>query len=182
MYIYLHIKYLGDYVTKYGNSKETIQQRKTRGNAIVSEMRALLRDIPLGSFRTQIGLVLRQAWFLNGCFFNSEVWSGYNDSNLSDLVVIDHQILRLITNCQAKVPVEMLYLETAQMSIQSIISVRRLLYLHEILSRNPSELIHQVYIAMKEAPLKDDWIHIVKQDMDKINLRLRLRIMSITKT
>ena len=56
MYIYLHIKYLGDYVTKYGNSKETIQQRKTRGNAIVSEMRALLRDIPLGSFRTQIGL------------------------------------------------------------------------------------------------------------------------------
>ena len=182
MYIYLHIKYLGDYVTKYGNSKETIQQRKTRGNALVSEMRALLRDIPLGSFRTQIGLFLRQAWFLNGCFFNSEVWSGYNDSNLSDLVVIDHQILRLITNCQAKVPVEMLYLETAQMSIQSIISVRRLLYLHEILSRNPSELIHQVYIAMKEAPLKDDWIHIVKQDMDKINLRLRLRNMSITKT
>ena len=86
--------------------------------------------------------------------------------------MIDHQILRLITNCQAKVPVEMLYLETAQMSIQSIISVRRLLYLHEILSRNPSELIHQVYIAMKEAPLKDDWIHLVKQDLDKIDLKL----------
>ena len=54
-------KYLGDYVTKYGNSKETIQQRKNRGAAIVSEMRSLLTDIPLGSFRTQIGLVLRQA-------------------------------------------------------------------------------------------------------------------------
>ena len=133
-------KYLGDYITKYGNSKETIKERRTRGNAIVSEMRALLRDIPLGSFRTQIGLVLRQAWFLNGCLFNSEVWSGYIDSDLSDLVIIDHQIMRLITNCQSKVPVEMLYLELAEMPIESIISVRRLLYLHEILSRSENEM------------------------------------------
>ena len=65
-------KYLGDYVTRYGNSKATIRERKTRGNAIVSEMRALLRDIPLGSFRTQIGLVLRQAWFINGCFLTQK--------------------------------------------------------------------------------------------------------------
>ena len=97
-------------MTKYGNSKETIRERRSRGNAIVSEMRAILRDIPLGSFRTQIGLVLRQAWFLNGCFFNSEIWSGYSVNDLSDLIVIDHQILKLITNCQSKVPVEMLYL------------------------------------------------------------------------
>jgi hypothetical protein len=165
-------KYLGDYITKYGNSKETIKERRTRGNAIVSEMRALLRDIPLGSFRTQIGLVLRQAWFLNGCLFNSEVWSGYIDSDLSDLVIIDHQIMRLITNCQSKVPVEMLYLESAQLTIQSIISVRRLLYLHEILSRSESELIYQVYSAMKEAPLKDDWIHLVRKDMVNIDLML----------
>ena len=165
-------KYLGDYVTKYGNSKETIRERRSRGNAIVSEMRAILRDIPLGSFRTQIGLVLRQAWFLNGCFFNSEVWSGYSHNDLSDLIVIDHQILRLITNCQSKVPVEMLYLETAQLPIEGVISVRRLLYLHEILSRNESELIHEVYIAMKEAPLKDDWYHLVRKDIDNLNLKL----------
>ena len=79
-------------------------------------MQALLRDIPLGSFRTQIGLVLRQVWFLNGCLFNSEVWSDYIDSDLSDLVIIDHHILRLIINFQSKVPVEMLYLKSAQLT------------------------------------------------------------------
>ena len=66
-------KYLGDYVTKYGNSKETIKDRKSRGNAILSEMRAILRDIPLGFRRTKIGIVLRKAWFINSCFCNSEV-------------------------------------------------------------------------------------------------------------
>ena len=83
-------------------------------------MRAILRDIPLGSKRTEIGLVLRQAWFLIGCFLNSEVWSGYSDRDLKDLKVIGHNILRLITGAQAKVPSEMLYLETAQLPIINV--------------------------------------------------------------
>ena len=97
------------FVTSSGNSKETICDRKIRGNAIVSETHAILRDIPLGNQRTQIGLVLRQAWFINGCFVNSEVWTGYSESDLKDLEVMDHDILRAITGSQAKVPTEMLY-------------------------------------------------------------------------
>ena len=71
----------------------------------------MLRGIPLGNRRTRIGLVLRQAWFIGGCFVNSEVWTGYAESNFDDLIVIDHRMLRLITGSQAKVPVEMLYQE-----------------------------------------------------------------------
>ena len=66
-------KYLGDFISKSANSKETIKSRNIRGNAVLSELRAILRDIPLGKRRTQVGLILRQAWFLNGCLFNSEV-------------------------------------------------------------------------------------------------------------
>jgi hypothetical protein len=66
-------KYLGDYLTTKANSKETIANRKTKGYGILSEMSAILKDIPLGNRRTQIGIDLRKAWFLNGCLFNSEV-------------------------------------------------------------------------------------------------------------
>ena len=136
-------KYLGDFVSKNGNSKETIEARKTRGNACLSEIRAILRDIPLGNQRNQIGLLLRQAWFINGCFVNSEVWNGYTDNDLKDLEVIDHQILQVVTGAQAKVPTEMLYLETAQIPLKYIISARRLLYLHTILKRDKDELIRK---------------------------------------
>ena len=77
----------------FGTSKETICDRKTRGNAILEEMGAILKDNPLGNQRTQTSLVLRQAWFINACFVNSEVWNGYTDSDLKDLEVIDHDIL-----------------------------------------------------------------------------------------
>ena len=41
-----------------------------------------------------------------------------------------HKILRLITGSQAKVPIEMLYLETAQLPLKYVMSVKRILYLH----------------------------------------------------
>ena len=62
-------KYLDDHITNKCNSKETIKERNIRGDSILANMRAILQDIPLGNRRTQIGLILRQAWFINGCFF-----------------------------------------------------------------------------------------------------------------
>ena len=165
-------KYLGDFITNKGNSKQTIFERKGRGEAILSEMRAILSEIPLGNWRTKIGLVLRQAWFINGCFFNSEVWSGYSENDLKDLEVIDHQILKAVVGGQAKVQSEMLYLETSQLPIKSVITSRRILYLHNILKRHDSELIRQVYDAMKESPLKEDWIHMVNKDKEDLELNL----------
>ena len=46
-----------------------------------------------------------------------------SDLDLDDLEVIDHSIIWLITGAQAKVPVEMLYLETALLPVKSVISV-----------------------------------------------------------
>ena len=159
-------KYLGDFVTTKANSKATIEDRKIRGNAIYSEMSAILRDIPLGNKRVRMGLALRQAWFLNGCLFNSEVWIGFSDSDLECLEIIDHKILRLITGAQAKVPIEMLYLETACIEVKDVIRSRRISYLHTILNRHPDEITNQIYTGMKNHPLKGDWIHLVNNDLD----------------
>ena len=105
-------KYLEDFLTTKANSKETGESRKSRGYAILSEISAMLKYVPLGNRRTQIGLELQKAWFQNRGFFNSEVWSGLTENYFNDLEVIDRQILQVITGAQAKVPLEMLYLET----------------------------------------------------------------------
>ena len=149
-------KYLGDYITEKANSKDTIQDRKSRGNAILSQMTALLSDIPLGNRRIEAGLALRSAWFLNGCLFNSEVWSGFSPQDLHDLEVIDHKILKLVLGAQSKVPSEMLYLETNVLPIKNVISARRVLYYHTIMKRNKNELIREVYSAMNDDPVKGD--------------------------
>ena len=170
-------KYLGDYVTSQGNSNETLIARKVRAYAILSEIRALLQDIPLGSRRVEIGLALRDAWFINGILFNSEVWGSYSEKHVEELEVIDHMILRSILGAQAKVAVETLYLETGTMSIKSVISVRRMLYIKNILSRHKDEIIRKVYFAMKEKPYKGDWYNQVKSDFQKYGIEMNERLI-----
>ena len=66
----------------------------------------------------------------------------------------------------------MLYLEIAQVPVKSVIIVRRLLYLQKKLHRHESEITRQIYNAMKEDPINDDWIHLVQIDKAYINLNL----------
>ena len=54
-------KYLGDIIDKNGSSKATLESRKAKGYTAVSEILAILKDIPLGSHKMEIGLHLRQA-------------------------------------------------------------------------------------------------------------------------
>ena len=76
-----------------------------------------MSEIPLGKWRLEIGLALRDAWFLNGILYNSEVWNSYSQKHIEDLNVIDHMIQKTIFGAQSKVATGTLYLETSAMSI-----------------------------------------------------------------
>ena len=78
-------KYLGDKISKAANIKATINDRVTKGYGIVSEIEAKLEDIPLGIYRVEIGLKLRQAMLINGLLYS---WTVRADmTNLKMLVM-----------------------------------------------------------------------------------------------
>ena len=64
-------KYLGDTISKEGTLDENIKQRKLKGYSYISEIRALLSDMPFGHRRVEVGLMLRDAMFVNGILCNS---------------------------------------------------------------------------------------------------------------
>jgi hypothetical protein len=112
----------------------------------------------------QIGLELRQAWLLNGILFNSEVWHNVADSDIAHFVEIDKYLLIGLVKAHAKTPIEHLYLETASMPIPFIISVRRLIYLQNILQGSDEEIIKKIYKHQKDNPSPGDWCHLVNKD------------------
>ena len=138
----------------------------------MTEIRALLSEIPLGTKRFEIGMALRDAWFINGVLYNSEVWGSYAEKHIDCLEVIDHMILKTVLGAQAKVTVETLYQETGAMSVKHVIAVRRMLYLKTILDREEHEITKQVYYAMKKKPYKGDWYNLVKADFEKTGIEL----------
>ena len=127
--------------------------------------------MPIGNLRVQIGLVLRQAWLLNGILFNSEVWHSVAESDIAHFVE-NKYLLRGLVQAHAKVPLEHIYLETAAIPIPYIISARRLIYLQTILQRPDHEITKKIYQHQKTNPSPGDWCHLVNSDFNVIDVNM----------
>ena len=160
----LEEKYLGDLVNSTGTIRKTVEERKNKGYGIVSEIVDILDEIPLGRYKHEIGLKLRQAMLLNGILYNSEVWHSVTETELRMLEVVDEHLLRSLVKGQSKTPLEFLYLEAGAIPIRYLIACRRLLYHQTILQRDESELTNKVYLAQKDDPTPGDFADLVSKD------------------
>ena len=124
---------MGNVINSNGTIRETIEDRKNKGFGIVNEIIALLDEIPLGRFKMEIGLKLRQAMLLNGMLYNSEVWHSLGETETKILETVDEYLLRSLVKGHSKTPLEFLYLEAGAIPIRMIISSRRLLFHQTIL-------------------------------------------------
>ena len=122
-------KYLGDYITSSGKNDATIEDRKNKGYGIVAEILAILDDIPLGKYKMEIGLMLRQAMLLNGILYNSEAWHSLSEKDIKMMEAVDEHLLRSLVKGHSKVPLEFLFLETGAILIRFLISSRRMHFL-----------------------------------------------------
>jgi hypothetical protein len=111
MYDSTNEKYLGDILDESGKIRQTVEERRGKGFAIVNEILAILEEVPLGKYKMEIGLKLRQAMLLNGVLFNSEAWHNVTDKEMRRLEEVDEYLLRSLVNGRANTPMEFLYLK-----------------------------------------------------------------------
>ena len=162
-------KYLGDVISEDGTLDENIKVRKLKGYSYISEIRALLSDMPFGHRRVEVGLMLRNAMFVNGILCNSEAWHSISKKHIDQFEVMDRSLLKFIIKAHAKVQNEFLYLETGAIPIKEVITSRRLMYLQNILKRPSNELLRKVFQKQKESPVRGDWVELVNKDCEILN-------------
>ena len=172
MHVVDSTKYLGDIIHRSTKVTTNIGDRRVKAVASFAIIRAILQDIPLGVYRTEIGLELRQALFLNSVLYNCETWHGLKVTDIAEIKLIDNQLLRYICKAQAKTPQEFLFLETGAIPIDFIISSRRISYLYEILNRSDNELLKRVYLAQLDNPSPGDFVNLVETDCKKIGITI----------
>lgn len=86
------------------------------------------------------------------------------------LEVIDKHILRLITGAQQKVPPERLFLETGELPLKYVITLRRLMYYQEINKRHNYEIVKRVFTSMKKDTITGDWINLFVDNLKYLNM------------
>ena len=165
-------KYLGDLFSDDGSNQKNLTARRNKAYGIVSEIMAILKEVPLGQYKIEAGLQLRNAMLLNGILTNSEVWYGLKDEDIVKLEQVDDYFLRELLNAHSKTAKEMLYLETGAKPIRFVIKNRRLGYLHHILTRDQDEVLYKFYTSQLRNPTKDDWVNSIMKDKTEMNLNL----------
>ena len=163
-------KYLGDLINTSGTIRNTIEERRNKGMGIANEIIAILNEIPLGRYKMEIGLKLRQAMLINGMLYNSEAWHNVTESEIRLLESVDEFLLRALVKAHSKTPLEFLYLEAGALPIWFIISSRRLLFHNNILKRENQELIKRIYNEQINNPTKGDFVEMIKDDFKTFNI------------
>ena len=62
----------------------------------------------------------------------------------------------------------MLLFRKFETQISHIISQRRIIHLHEILTRKDNELIKRIYMVQKDNPTRGDFVQLVEEDLKMI--------------
>ena len=148
---------------------DIVQDKENESEKHVTQIMSQIGDT---GTRIKVGLELRQSWFINAFFLNSEAWHNVLKKDMDPIISLDKYLLRQIVGAHSKVAIEYLYLETATIPPDYILASRRVNYLHNIISRSDSELVKCVFNVQKENPSKGDWCDMVKQDMALINLSM----------
>ena len=165
-------KYLGDYIMSSGSNKSTIDHRRAKGYAQLSEIQGILSEYPLGHHKLESGLNLREAMLINGMMYSSEVWHGITLRDIARLEQVDTSLLSSLASGHPKCPKEFHFLETGTLMIRHILTMRRLIYHHHILTRNDREIVRKIYNKQKETPNKGDWVNLLNEDFNFIEEKM----------
>ena len=163
-------KYVGDVVTGDGKHTRNVASRRSKGIGITSEIMNILDGLSLGTHYFHTALMLRHAMLISVLLTNSETWLRLSKKDIDRLEGVDRMFLRRILHVPTSTPTTALYLETGSIPIRLVIKMRRILYLHHILTRDNDALIKRAFLAQVKQPVKGDWCIVVKEDLDYIGL------------
>ena len=166
--------YLGDIVSEDGKNTKNIRSRVSKGMGIVTEILDTLNTVSFGANYFQIATVLREARLINGMLTNCEVWYGLQKGEIDQLEEVDKLLLRRILKAPNSACIESLYLELGITPIRGIIKSRRINRLHYLANLNKEEMLYKFFLTQWMYPVRNDWVHQVREDLADFNLEVDL--------
>lgn len=162
--------YLGDIISGDGKNSKNIQNRIAKGLGKISSITDLLNKICLGPFYFQVALLLRESMFINGILTNAEVWHNVKKAEIEEFEQLDRSLLRQILKVPISTPKESFYLELGILPIGTVVKARRIIYLHDLVNQNHTEMLHQFFITQWNKPTRGDWTELVKEDLNDFGI------------
>ena len=142
-----------------------MEKRISKG--IITQVLNLLDIVSFGKHYIEMALLLRESMFINGILFNAEIWYGLTKAEINEFEDLDRLLLRRIPKVLVSSPKESFHLELGIIPIGDIIKLRRLQYLHHLVTRDENEMLSQFFYTQLTNPSNGDWTETVKGHLEE---------------
>ena len=154
------VRYLGDIISASGSIRPCVEDRRSKGWGKLAEIKGILSEMP-NVRQIEVGLKLREAKIHNGILYNTEAWSNVCLKDLERLEQVDTAALKALVSGHAKCTNAFYYLEFGTLMVRHLVTIRRFMFHHHLLTRQNSELIQKVHFEQKETRNKKYWHQLV---------------------
>ena len=127
--------YLGDYLASDGSNTKNIKTRCDRGHGINTNIMIILKEVCLGQYHFMVAMLLREALLFSSLLLSAETWFNVTKREIDQLQLVDKSLMKQILSAPAKSSICSLYLETGTYSIEYVLIMKRIMFLHYILNR-----------------------------------------------
>ena len=166
------IKYLGDYLNSFGNLDDTINDRSQKAIGLRSQLSSILKTISLGVYYFEVAMILRESSYLNALLFDSESWCYLTKKQLETFESADCQYFQICFQSKSKTAREAYFLETGKLRLKHIFVKRRMMFLFNILKRDPRDILRKTYVAQQLYPTNFDWFLTITKNREEYKILL----------
>ena len=149
--------YLGDTFNTDGSNKDLIEDRIRKGNACIVSAISLCNEVTLGTFTVQTLLLLYKCLYLAVTLYNSQAWSKLTNNDITSLQTNQLKFLKRILHAPSSTPNAITFLETGTLPVIHEINIRRLNFLHHILTLEDEDPVKFVYEQQLQYEYEPNW-------------------------
>ena len=165
-------KYLGSILSDDGKISKNIADRHNKGLVSANHILSLLKEVNFGQYYFEMTILFRNSILLNGMLYSIEALHGLTNVHIQQLENCDKYLLSKALDAISTTATEALYIELGLLPVRFTLAARRLMFYWAILNKPQSELVKQVYLAQKLAPLKNDWVRQIEDDLKMYEIDL----------
>ena len=175
------IVYLGDIFNNKGTNCDLVEDRVKKGKSCLVNSMSLCSDITMGLFAIETMLLLYMCLFLAIVLYNAQAWSNLSNTDIKNLQTIQLKYLKRIFHAPSSTSNCLTFLETGTIPIEYEIHIRRLTFLHHILTLPDDDPVNLTYHEQKKYPATN-WANEVSDLRTKYQLdETEDEIISLTK-
>ena len=163
-------KVLGDIFNQKGNNNDLIAARVKSGKGVINSMMALCNEMAFGRYSIKALLLLYRTVFIHTVLFDSEAWTYVTETNMKMLRIIQLKCLKRIVRTSTGTPNSFLLLEMGVLPMEAEIHVRKLRFLHHIVTLKKDDPVWKVYVQQQQYPYARNWANSIKEIKGMYNL------------